>query len=402
MLITISAFTISQVPHQFSYQAILRNADGTVKANEPVTVQIIIRQTAADGLSVYLENHNTSTNYHGLINLIIGEGTTSDDFSLIDWSKGPYFLDVTVNGVEIGSNRILTVPYALYAKQAGDRFSGAFDDLTGIPDFSGWDKDSADDVSIERDQSISGNKIFTGTIAVPEPVGPTDAATKDYIDKTLEAYGIILPENFAGTIIDIDGNTYRTVTIGTQTWMAENLRVGRTNDDVEIRFFEDDALWNETHSPAYCWYRNDFHCKDVYGLLYNWYAVDCGSLCPAGWHVPTNGDWETLLTYLGDIALAGGKLKEKGTAHWSSPNRGATDEEAFTALPGGYRKPIGVYAYPGNDGYWWSATEFEEADTHAWHININYWFSILTQDISIKNYGYSVRCIKDEAVLIEP
>ena len=120
---------------------------------------------------------------------------------------------------------------------------------------------------------------------------------------------------------DIDGNNYLTVTIGTQIWMAENLRTTKYNDGTAIPLVTDNTTWANLTTPAYCWYNNDAKTNgSTYGALYNWYSVNTKKLCPTGWHVPNDTEWTTLTTYLGGTAVAGGKLKETGTAHWYSPN----------------------------------------------------------------------------------
>ena len=108
----------AQAPQGFNYQAILRNPDGTIKANEPVALQISIVDEM--GASAYMEIHNTQTNEFGLVNLVIGQGTTSGDFSMMNWSAGPYFIDITVNGENLGSSPLLSVPYALYAESGNE------------------------------------------------------------------------------------------------------------------------------------------------------------------------------------------------------------------------------------------------------------------------------------------
>ena len=126
----------SQAPESFNYQAVLRNLDGTTKADESLEIQISILQGSIDGASVYMEIHNTSSNSLGLIQLDIGTGTTSDDFSAIYWSQGPYFLEITVNGTLMGTSQLLSVPFALYSEKSGDSFSGNYSDLSGTPKFS--------------------------------------------------------------------------------------------------------------------------------------------------------------------------------------------------------------------------------------------------------------------------
>jgi len=152
---------------------------------------------------------------------------------------------------------------------------------------------------------------------------------------------------------DADGNIYHTVTIGTQVWMAEDLKTTRYNDGTPIPYVTDTVEWGSLHSGAYCWANNDESNKTVYGALYNWYTTNTGKLCPTGWHVSSNNDWETLINYCGGWEIAGGKLKEAGTAHWDAPNVGATNEFGFTALPAGGRVCNGKFSILGRDlGYW--------------------------------------------------
>jgi len=142
----------------------------------------------------------------------------------------------------------------------------------------------------------------------------------------------------SGQFSDIDGNVYNTITIGTQIWMKENLKTTKYNDGSSIPLVTDNTAWINLSTPGYCWYNNDAATyKSAYGAMYNWYTVNTGKICPPNWHVPTDTQWETLITYLGGKIIAGGKMKETGTAHWTSPNIGATNETGFTALPGGYR-----------------------------------------------------------------
>jgi len=196
-----------------------------------------------------------------------------------------------------------------------------------------------------------------------------------------------------GTMTDIDGNTYKTVTIGTQTWMAENLKVTKYNDGTAIPNVTDETAWSSLTTGAYCNYNNDPSTAATYGRLYNWYAVNTGKLCPTGWHVPTDAEWETLREYLGGYEVAGGKLKETGTTHWNSPNEGATNASGFTALPGGGRYNDGTFDYIGDNGIWWSSTEGSTSYALGWYLNYNNYN--LTYNNSSKVDGFSVRCVRD-------
>jgi uncharacterized protein (TIGR02145 family) len=201
-----------------------------------------------------------------------------------------------------------------------------------------------------------------------------------------------------GTIIDIDGNSYKTVKIGTQEWLAENLKTAKFNDGTYIPEVIIDSEWFNLTTPGYWWYFNDAsNYKDTYGALYNWYAVGTGLLCPVGWHVPTDEEWGRLTTFLGGEDVAGGKLKETGTIHWKTPNYGATNETGFTALPGGCRwKPfandIGYY------GAWWSSTEIYDPDPtlqRSMQRSMQYNGNGISRAPYEKTLGYSVRCLED-------
>ena len=196
-----------------------------------------------------------------------------------------------------------------------------------------------------------------------------------------------------GSITDIDGNTYKTVTIGTQTWMAENLKVTKYNDGIAIPNVTDNTAWRELTTGALCDYDNTPSNSETYGKLYNWHAVNTGKLCPTGWHVPSDAEWTELTDYLGGTSDAGGKLKETGTTHWNSPNTGATNETGFTALPGGYRYSSGTFRYVGDYGLWWSATESNASN--AWSRSVGYSYSYVGRVSRDKELGFSVRCLRD-------
>lgn len=196
-------------------------------------------------------------------------------------------------------------------------------------------------------------------------------------------------------ITDIDGNVYHSVIIGNQEWMVENLKTTKYRNGDPIPIIIDTTQWTNLTSGAYCNYNNDTSNVTAYGRLYNWYAVnDSRNIAPAGWHVPSDADWTTLITFLGDSAVAGGKLKEADTTHWRSPNVGATNDSGFTALPGGYRAaPTGRFYHIRNLGFWWSATESNLAD--AWDIYLDYNEVYVHRNYNTKTYGFSVRCVKD-------
>jgi uncharacterized protein (TIGR02145 family) len=204
--------------------------------------------------------------------------------------------------------------------------------------------------------------------------------------------------SFITSITDFDGNVYQTVKIGAQVWMKENLRTTKYRYGFAIPNVTNLTDWASATSGAYCWYDNNISNKNIYGALYNWHAASTGNLCPIGWHVPTDAEWTTLITYLGGETVAGGKLKEAGITHWASPNTGATNESGFTALPGACRfagtalDPEG-FAGINSGGIWWSASEYDATNTWARSVIFN--DSKSFKGYMSKNIGNSIRCIKN-------
>jgi uncharacterized protein (TIGR02145 family) len=232
--------------------------------------------------------------------------------------------------------------------------------------------------------SLTGDFYFNErhvSVSVPDPVIPgvgTDMS----------------PQLNSGTITDVDGNIYRTVKIGDQWWMAENLKVTHYRNGDSVPELASVSAWSKLTIGARCSYNNDENTVMTYGYLYNWYAVnDQRNLAPAGWHVPTNKDWKILIDCLEKSSFVGGKLKEAGTSHWQSPNEGATNESGFTALPGGSRNYDYEFGGLGYNATFWSSTEY--ASKSAWYWKLNYNDSAFKRGCYYKQYGFSIRCIRD-------
>jgi len=200
------------------------------------------------------------------------------------------------------------------------------------------------------------------------------------------------------TMTDQDGNVYKTITIGTQTWMAENLRTTKYQDGTAIPNETDFTAWKKLTTGAYCNFNNTTNAETIatYGRLYNWYAVaDSRMIAPTGWHIPTDAEWTILSTYLGGEDVAGSKIQEIGTTHWIRPIPSglATNESGFTALPSGYREgegsdpeETGGFTWLGFIGSWWSitaATRELEGDTYFY------------QSSGFLSDGYAVRLVKN-------
>jgi uncharacterized protein (TIGR02145 family) len=192
----------------------------------------------------------------------------------------------------------------------------------------------------------------------------------------------------AVTVTDIDGNVYKTVKIGSQVWMAENLKTTRYRNGDPIPNVADNTEWQNLTTGAYSTYNLN------YGRLFNWYAVSDGRhISPAGWHIPTDEEWEQLRVFLGDFEVAGGKMKEPGTSHWNSPNTGATNESGFTALAGGERDDHGFFNGFGIYGNWWSSTGILPNSSWVWFLRNNH--TSLSRGELYNTFGFSVRCLKD-------
>ncbi len=196
-------------------------------------------------------------------------------------------------------------------------------------------------------------------------------------------------------LTDVEGNTYKTVNIGNQEWMAENLKTTKFSDGTGIPLVKDAIAWSNLTTSGYCWYNNDeTGYKDSFGALYNGFTTVSGMLCPVGWHVPSVDEWLQLRDYLGDTLKAGGKLKEAGLAHWLSPNKGADNSTGFTALPAGLRYFEGSFSSVLSYTAFWSASDSTNSND-AWFAGLYYADATFVIDHRNKKHGFSVRCVKN-------
>jgi len=254
--------------------------------------------------------------------------------------------------------------------------------------------------TIEKKEVTKGNKGLEATVDMAYTTGDrlkftgTSGNYKTIITD-VPASNKTINFNFVACR-DADFNIYPVVAIGTQVWMAENLKTTKYNDGTTaITNVTDNTTWAGLPTGAYCDYSNTPTYSVTYGRLYNWYAVastNPKNVCPTGWHVATDPEWTALETYLGGAAVTGEKLKETGTTHWSSPNT-ATNETGFTALPGGYRSESGPFGLMGSNGYWWTSTEATPSSGFYRNM-INISGNLVSADKN-KHAGLYVRCVKD-------
>jgi len=177
--------------------------------------------------------------------------------------------------------------------------------------------------------------------------------------------------------------------------MNKNLNVDHYRNGDTIPEITNGVEWPNLTTGAWCYYHNSDSLGNIYGKLYNWYAVnDPRGLAPQGWHVATDSDWIVLVNYLGGPDIAGGKLKEEGTRHWLIPNSGANNQSGFSAIPGGCRKYNGLFIAMGTDGFWLTST-MSNFYSPPWERGISNERTNVGRAYSNKIMGYSVRCIKD-------
>lgn len=270
--------------------------------------------------------------------------------------------------------------------------------------------------------ALSWNKITSDKPTTLAGYGITDAATTAAVNTLTEKVNTLMQDVGAlsdqiellksiagvGSVTDVDGNEYKTITIGSQVWMAENLKTTRYKDGSDIPLVTDGTAWSGLSTGAYCWIYNNAGYKDTYGALYNWYAVNTGALCPAGWHVPSDAEWTKLIDFLynngygyegsgGDIAKS--VASASGWASSSTPGTPGNDQASnnssgFSGLPGGSRRDSGYFPGSGADAYWWSST-VNTSTTEAWYYYLYYHQTGLYRDDNLKRYGYSVRCVRN-------
>lgn len=195
-------------------------------------------------------------------------------------------------------------------------------------------------------------------------------------------------------VYDTDSNRYATVKIGRQWWMAENLRVKHFNDGKELPQLAGSELWAETSDGGWSAYLNDTEVAEKTGLLYNGYAALADAICPCGWHVPSEQEWEELIAHVGSYRDAGAYLKISGFEYWERPNTGAGNSSGFSAQGGGGRFADGRFIPARYTGTFWSSHRDSETTGLAYRF-----FNSSTEVLRMGNQnvrsGFSVRCVKN-------
>ena len=407
-LVLINMGLMAQVPVSFNYQAVLRNDAGEPMASQELDIEIALLQGGIDGVEVFSENHLVQTNELGLVSLKIGSVNSMED---VDWKEGDIYIRISVDGTEMGTTPLLSVPYAFYALNSSDAFSGDYEDLENLPDMTGF-------VAVEEPQS--GDMLWFSEDSWQRIALGQEGQVFMVVDGKPQ-WGDIPEPVEPGTVTDIDGNVYPTVVIGNQEWMAVNLRTTRYADGSDIPTNLDNSQWASTTQGARTIYPHanvdgvgsDEEMVAAYGQWYNWYTtVDDRGLCPTGWRVPTGYDWIDLTSFLTghNPDNLGNRLKScrqvnsplgeecavSDHPRWNSnTNHHGTDEYGFDALPASARTSDGSFIpIIGHMTTYWSTSEFTGIYVYTWGLYASNG-DLYPYNMFSKNYGFSVRCVKE-------
>ena len=362
LLLAALAFAATAQPQKIHYQAVAVAANGKPMKNSTVGLRLSVLDSLPTGTTLYTETQTASTDGAGQFSIFLGGGTaTAGTFANLPWANGnDKFLKVEMdaqggsNYQFMGTTQLVSVPYAMAANLIFDQ--------------------NGNSIQIKYDGN--GNP-FVAIVRKPIPG--------------------------CGQAVTYAGESYPTVQIGTQCWFAKNLNVGTMIN----------GSGNQTNNSTiekYC-YNNDSANCTTYGGLYQWaeavqyqngasnttspnpaFTGNVRGICPTGWHLPSDAEWNSLETTLGGSTVPGGALKST-SGLWSSPNTGATNSSGFSALPGGYRNTAGAFGNIGISTSFWSSSE--SSSTSALNRSLSYNHSNIDRSGNRKDYGFSARCTQD-------
>lgn len=263
-------------------------------------------------------------------------------------------------------------------------------------------------LEIEGDVDLKNNRIEN----LANPTGPLDAANKAYVDAMAGVSEKLLEAGLNGIVEDVEGNIYKTIKIGTQVWMAENLRTTHYNNGNSLPKVTNNTTWSALSTPAYCWYNNDSLLNArLLGALYNYFAVadtNLQKVCPLNWHMPSDMEYTVLTGYLAShgygyegsgtdigksMASTSRWLPGNGTPDVVSEDPGSNNLSGFNGLLSGLRISAGLYLNLNFDAYWWSSTEASAGNAWSHTLDVN--SAEATRANVTKRSGYSVRCVRD-------
>jgi len=375
LALVIPLLVAAQAPLLIPHQGIARNGSGEPLANVSLTARFTIRSATPDGLVVWQEQQLLQTNALGLFTAQLGSVVSLSD---VEWDLGKRFLQVElslgVGFIDVGTEELLSVPYALHA------------------------------ANVRLQSTLSGDTLIIGNSRIIVP--GTSAANHGTITTgtTLHTCGapdVHNPDLSYGSMVDQEGHSYKTIIIGPFEIMAENLNTSTYRNGDPINTGLTNSQWQWTNGGAWTYYNNDPTFECPYGKWYNWFAATQSvGLCPLGWHVPNEEEWNALLSTLDPITpagevgnVSGGPMKSVGTTYWVSPNDYATNSSGFSGLPNGNRFTNGSYYSIGQNSNWWSADQFNSQE--AWFISMSTTGIENGHNHTDKNVGYPVRCMRD-------
>lgn len=368
--------------------------------------------TIKEGDSVQFTDQSTNNPTSWGWNFGDGGTSTSRNPSHIYASAGTYTVSLTATNIT-GSNTLTKTNY-IVVSPAGYSPVAAFsanpttinegqsvqftDQSTNNPTSWSWDfGDGGTSNAQNPSHTYSSAGTYSVLLRVTNNYGSNTLTKTTYITVNAVIGDIIFNPNLTyGSVTDIDGNVYKTIQIGTQVWMAENLRTTKyRNGDVISTTTPATLDISSESSPKYQWAHSGNESRAVfYGRLYTWYAaIDSRGVCPTGWHLPTDSEWSLLVSFLGGDSVAGGKLKETGTTHWQDPNFGATNSSGFTALPSGGRSYNGQFSDFGTHAMWWTPYVSSKIDVLRRNLYYNTGEIYAIGDTEVS--GFSIRCVKD-------
>lgn len=395
-------FSAAQSPQSFHYQALVKATNGTVIANQIVSLRMSIVQDSLTGTAVYTETHTDSTNRFGMVNLLVGNGTVeTGSFTDIDWGDGPYHLKVEfdpqggTNYTLLSSTQLLSVPFALYAEKTGDTTRWRKNNNNvyyqegqvgiGTPDV---DSSAILEVKSQTKGLLPPRLTTAQRDAIPNPAAGlliynTDENCMNFFNGSYWMdFGQSHLQTFqCGGLLkdDRDGNEYVTLQIGDQCWMGENIKIG-TRIDGANEASENGEI------EKYCYEDIPLNCQE-YGALYNWQelmqyrtAEINRGICPVGWHIPAAHEWDTLINFLGGTGAAGAALKMEGTS-------------GFEALLNGNKTDAGTFQDKDINGYFWTSSQINSTTAKYRYIDQSA-TGFYAEDTTLAK-GFAVRCVKD-------
>ena len=367
-------FGYSQTSNKFNFQMLIRNAQEEPHADKQITVDVSLFSDDNGSLLFYKERHTLITDFMGVASMVIGEGTLLSG----NLSISPRFLKIEVD------------------PEGGSNFSiNFFEKLSSVP-FSQFSQ-----IALKiPPKSVEAVNIAPGTLPLSKLGFPyVTADNLNSISQSLTTAGnknYHIKSNGActfGSVTDKEGNTYKTITIGTQEWMAENLRAGGGFPQVSSS-----SDWSNLQQPAWTYYDNNPSNNNSFGKLYNGFAVNqYKNLCPTGWHIPNDFEWSILSKTLGGDNVSGGALKSINSTFWVNPNVGATNASCFSSIPNGYRESDGIFKDKGSSAVYFQS-DFSVLPLFRLLNSKDNKSARLTPSNVIPKAGAAVRCLKGDSV----